>query len=447
MTGNTSRVPRVQPSSSSSLVSFTEGSRPAQDGRRPVDSFVKEEELTDVDEDDIAVRPRRAEKRLAEPPVQQKSTEDSPSPAPNGPSEGLSSPRQGAQLHSGHLRVDSSHISPYNGTGQQTMPSNSGRRMVNQDFLASDIAVPVTISLKSNTLHGEERILFVNTADMVQYHTWFVNPFEKPAENDVLLESYFVKAATKLGWRDMQMGKAAMTLSSARSHLVSESKNTVEDLYDFAHKPPNEIKARVSYLLENDRFTCHPNKQEVINKYSDQPQCDVKGLPRQECGFWFAAPEIAKLLFHKWYRGSQMRGRSDKTFLKRMNDVLIYLTTACMYHALKASSSGSFVQYPDFWALTPQNVYLRQRVTWQGLSPEVRKMLVDDTKKRIKKMLREGGFIQDQESRAALEDKEAAAYMELEIPGDEESEAEDVNSDPEGGDDVEALEEGWDEDE
>ncbi|KAG0132545.1 hypothetical protein HOY82DRAFT_606659 [Tuber indicum] len=314
------------------------------------------------------------------------------------------------------------------------MPSNSGRRMVNLDFPASDIAVPVTISSKSNTLHGEGRIVFENTADMVLYHTWFVNPFVKPAENDALLESYWVKGATKLGWRDVEMGKSAMTFlksrqSSARSHLVSESKNTVEDLYDFAHKRPNEIKARVTYLLENDQFTCHPSKQE-------------------ECGYRFAAPEIAKQLFHKWYMGSRMHGRSDKTFLKRINDVLIYLTTASMYHALKARSSRSFIQYPDFSALTAQNVCLRQRVTWQGLPPEVRKTLVDDTKKCIKKMLREGGFIQDQESRAPQEDKEAAAYyMELEISGDEESKAEDDNSDREGGDDVEALEEGCDEDE
>ncbi|KAG0138784.1 hypothetical protein HOY82DRAFT_595296 [Tuber indicum] len=314
MTENTSRVRQVQPSSSRSL----------------------EEDLRDVDEVDIAVRPQRAEKCPAEPPVQQKSMEDSPSPAPNGLSQGLSSQRQAAQLHSGQLRVNSAHLLPYNGTGQHTIPSNSGRSKVNLDFSASDIAVPVTISSKNNTWHGEERIVFENAADMVRYYTWFVNPFVRPAENDALLESYWVNAATKLGWRDVEMGKSAMTflksrLSSARSHLVSESKNTVEDIYDFAHKPPNEIKA---------------------------------------------------------------------------------------------------------W-----------RTTWQGLPPEVRKKLADDTKKHIKKMLREGGYIQDQESRAPLEDKEAAAYMELEISGDEESEAEEDNSDPEGGDDVEALEEEWDEDE
>lgn len=72
---------------------------------------------------------------------------------------------------------------------------------------------------------------------------------------------------------------------------------------------------------------------------------------------------------------------------------------------------------------------------------------MEDTKKRIKRMLRESGFVQDQESRAPLEDKEGAAYLELEISGDEESEVEDDNSDPEGGNEVEALEVGSDGDE
>jgi len=62
-------------------------------------------------------------------------------------------------------------------------------------------------------------------------------------------------------------------------------------------------------------------------------------------------------------------------------------------------------------------------------------------------MLRESGFIKDQESRSALEDKEAAGYLDLAVSGDEESKGEDNNSDPEGGEAVERLEEGWNQDE
>jgi len=44
---------------------------------------------------------------------------------------------------------------------------------------------------------------------------------------------------------------------------------------------------------------------------------------------------------------------------------------------------------------------LRLDATWQGLSPEVRNKLIDDTKKHIRRMLQKSGFIQDQQSRFA----------------------------------------------
>jgi len=37
----------------------------------------------------------------------------------------------------------------------------------------------------------------------------------------------------------------------------------VEQLYEFAHKQEEEIRERVAYLIENDRFQCHPLKHEV----------------------------------------------------------------------------------------------------------------------------------------------------------------------------------------
>jgi len=59
-------------------------------------------------------------------------------------------------------------------------------------------------------------------------------------------------------------------------------------------------------------------------------------------------------------------------------------------------------------------------------------------------MVRDSAFIQDQESRSALEDKEAAGYLDLAVPGDKEIEVEDNNSDPKAGEAVEGHEEGWD---
>ena len=74
----------------------------------------------------------------------------------------------------------------------------------------------------------------------------------------------------------------------------------------------------------------------------------------------------------------------------------------------------------------------------------MRTTLIDHTKKPIKRTLQDSGFVQDQESHAALEDKEAAGYLDLEVSGNEESDVEDINSDPEAGESVETLNEGWD---
>ena len=61
----------------------------------------------------------------------------------------------------------------------------------------------------------------------------------------------------------------------------------------------------------------------------------------------------------------------------------------------------------------------------------MRPKLIDNTKRRIKRILWNSGFVQDLESCAAPEDKEAAGYLDLEVSGDEESHVENINSNPE----------------
>ena len=118
--------------------------------------------------------------------------EDTPTPAVNGPSQRLvSQEEQAAQTHSSHLRAHESQFSPYIPdipSQEQTVPSHLRRGTANSHFPASDIKIPIAPSTKSNTLHGEERVVLENAANMVRYHTWFINPFIKPAENDSLLE-------------------------------------------------------------------------------------------------------------------------------------------------------------------------------------------------------------------------------------------------------------------
>jgi len=47
------------------------------------------------------------------------------------------------------------------------------------------------------------------------------------------------------------------------SHMVSETRSTIQDLYDLTHKSPTDVKAKITYLLENHQFMCHLSKQEV----------------------------------------------------------------------------------------------------------------------------------------------------------------------------------------
>jgi len=85
------------------------------------------------------------------------------------------------------------------------------------------------------------------------------------------------------------------------------------------------------------------------------------------------------------------------------------------------------------YQLANLDVYLRQCATWKGLPPQMRTKLIDDRKKHINQMLQESTLVQDQESRPALKEKEAAGYVDLEVSGDEESKVEDIYSDPKVG--------------
>ena len=143
---------------------------------------------------------------------------DDPSQHVNGPSRRLvSQEQQAAEIYSDQLRAPESQLSPYIPdipSEERTVLSHSWRSTANPHFPASDIDIPIAPLTKSNTLSGEERIIFENAANMVRYHTWFVNPFVKPAENNSLLEDYWVTTARKQVWGEVELERAAMTFVS-----------------------------------------------------------------------------------------------------------------------------------------------------------------------------------------------------------------------------------------
>ena len=120
-----------------------------------------------------------------------KLTEDSPSPSLNRSGSVFSSQKQAAQVHSGHLRVNSSYFSPSVLGSEPVLQAPEECQTATENYDVSDITDPITtLSDRSNFMRGEERIVFENAANMIRYHTWFINPFVKPSENDSLLESY-----------------------------------------------------------------------------------------------------------------------------------------------------------------------------------------------------------------------------------------------------------------
>ncbi|KAG0132874.1 hypothetical protein HOY82DRAFT_538435 [Tuber indicum] len=275
----TSRIPRASASSQRVSQSIIDIDILSQRDEQKENSFISDPS-TDIDEDsDKAPQHARMVRKcpLEDDPQQITQvrsrlrflTENSPSPALSGPTAVFLSQEQDAQIHSGHHRVDSPHSTPSVLGSQRSLTQNIGRQTTRKDHIAFDIVDTVTsLSDRSNNMRGEERIVYENAANMIRYHKWFVNPFMKPSENDLRLESYWEKAANKLGWAGFAMLKNTMTFlksreSSAQSHLVSETRNTVWDFYYLLYKQPTEIKAKVSYLLENDRIPCHPSKQEV----------------------------------------------------------------------------------------------------------------------------------------------------------------------------------------
>src|SRR5688572_11673977 len=57
---------------------------------------------------------------------------------------------------------------------------------------------------------------------------------------------------------------------------------------------------------------------------------------------------LHSFFFHTWFRGKKMCGQADKTFLCRINGVLLCLTSSCMYHASKTWCTEVYIQHSEF---------------------------------------------------------------------------------------------------
>ncbi len=57
---------------------------------------------------------------------------------------------------------------------------------------------------------------------------------------------------------------------------------------------------------------------------------------------------IAFCLYYKFFKGSNMVGKVDKTFIRKINGTTIFLVATVLYHALSQYSSRVFAQTNQF---------------------------------------------------------------------------------------------------
>src|ERR1700709_1084563 len=62
----------------------------------------------------------------------------------------------------------------------------------------------------------------------------------------------------------------------------------------------------------------------------------------------FLAPEIAEVIFLKYFEGRKSRGRQDKAFLAKISGDFICLTATVIQHLLKSWKTGIYVKPGDF---------------------------------------------------------------------------------------------------
>lgn len=70
-------------------------------------------------------------------------------------------------------------------------------------------------------MHGEERTVFENAADLVRYYTWFVDPFVDATSNDALIEKIWLSASDRLHM-SVPMSGNAKTFVSDVTHAMED---------------------------------------------------------------------------------------------------------------------------------------------------------------------------------------------------------------------------------
>ena len=128
-------------------------------------------------------------------------------------------------------------------------------------------------------------------------------------------------------------------------------KNHIRELYGLPGDR-TAITRGVEYLLEADRLMCPSNGYEVCIRSSPVAQ---PGLPittdydlDAPISFRFLAPQIADVIYGKYFNCKRKLGMLDLEFIKRVNGTLVCLTCAILCHQLRAYRLRVYQDPPDF---------------------------------------------------------------------------------------------------
>jgi hypothetical protein len=272
---------------------------------------------------------------------------------------------------------DPQYLERSNDNSQVGAPSSVGSNGT------SSITPGDSISNISSSGPGEkEREVLEVTKDVCERICLFEAPFKKGYNRSTTMEADIWREATALCGETLirPPSKAAKlelrkNMTAARSRLVYQCKIVI--CKKFKDLPTAEIIQKTEYLLDKDRYICHPDGAEKHNMR-------------------FLNPLLIEIIYDQFFRGPKMKGRTDPTFIENINSVLICLTATAVHHQLEAFINGTYEPTQQFREKSVGRHFQRHTATWIGLGEELQALHIAFYKSEIKKMMRRSGHIMEE---------------------------------------------------
>ncbi|KAH0604490.1 uncharacterized protein H6S33_006867 [Morchella sextelata] len=183
-----------------------------------------------------------------------------------------------------------------------------------------------------------------------------------------------------------------------RSHMMEKAKAVIALYYGLAGMTGEQAKARVDYLLTDDRFNCDPTHYE----------------PAQ---WHFAAPQIPRFIVYAYYKTNRGIAVNHPEFESCINPSFICLVSTVLYHALRVHVIGGSnwkngVFNKDYCGV----IFERHMRTWKRSFPddETSNLVLKGIRHEILKRIKRTNCcrITATESREAIIDPGVGSFLE-----------------------------------